>query len=181
MSDTDDPKDPAAPPAEPPEKDHQAEAEKWKALARKHEQQAKANADAARKLAELEEQDKTESQKATDKAAEAEQRATAAEARLTRLEVALDKAPEGMALAKVRKLAGRLTGDSREDLETDAEELFSEFVPDTGNDDDKDKEDGKGGAQRRPQERLRPGAVPDAEPEETDPAKLAAAVPRSGW
>lgn len=162
-----------------PGKDLEAELEKWKALARKNEAQAKANADAAKKLAALEEADKTESQKAADKAAGAEQRATTAEARLTRLEVALDKAPQGMPLAKVRKLAGRLTGDSREDLETDAEELFADFAPETGDDDANGKGGSDGdGTRRRPTERLRPGNVPDAEPEETEPAKLAEAVPR---
>ena len=38
-----------------PDKDWQAEASKWKALARKHEKAAKDNADAARRLAEIEE------------------------------------------------------------------------------------------------------------------------------
>jgi cytochrome c1 len=34
---------------------------------------------------------------------------------------------------------------------------------------------------RQPQERLRPGAAPDVEPEETDPAKLADAVQRAKY
>lgn len=179
MSDTDpkDPKDvdPKDPKEDPPaDKDWQAEADKWKALARKHETQAKTNADAARKLSELEDADKTEIQRATDKATQAEQRATAAEARLTRMEVALDKAPDGMPLAKVRKLAGRLTGENRDELEADAEELFADFTPDKGDDPDDAGDNGR----RRPRERLRSGAAPDAEPEETDPEKLAAQVPR---
>lgn len=166
----------------PPEKDVAAEAEKWKALARKHEAQAKANAEAARKLAELEEADKTELQRATDRIAAAEKRATDAETKLSRLEVALDSAPEGMALPKVRKLAGRLSGGSREELEADAAELFSEFVSDTADNDETDESDtDTDAARRRPTERLRPGAVTDAEPEVTDPAKLAASVPRGVW
>lgn len=47
-------------PDDQPDKDWQAEASKWKALARKHEQAAKDNADAARRLAEIEESGKTE-------------------------------------------------------------------------------------------------------------------------
>lgn len=50
------------------EKDWQAEAEKWKALARKHEGSAKANADAAKRLAEIEEANKTDLEKAVDAA-----------------------------------------------------------------------------------------------------------------
>lgn len=178
MSDTDekdpkdpkDPKEPADPKDPPADKDWEAEANKWKALARKHEAKAKENADAAEKLAQSEEAEKTEVQKATDRAAAAEKSASQAEAKALRLEVALEKAPGGMELAKVRKLADRLTGDSREDLESDAEELFADFAPDTGDDDER--------VNRRPKERLRSGSVPDAEPEETDPEKLAAQVPR---
>lgn len=51
-----------------PEVDHAKEAEKWKALARKHEEKAKANADAAKKLADLERQNMTDLEAAVDKA-----------------------------------------------------------------------------------------------------------------
>lgn len=179
MSDTDDPKDPQDPdpqdPAgkggEPQEPDHKAEAEKWKALARKHEQQAKTNATAATKLAEIEDAKKTAEQKAADKAADLERRATTAELAAMRTDVALDKAPDGMPLSQIRKLAKRLTGATREELEADAAELFAEFAP---------AEKDEGDARRRPRERLKAGAAPGAEPEENDPKKLAAAVPR-GW
>lgn len=50
------------------EKDWQAEADKWKALARKHEGSAKANADAAKRLAEIEEANKSEVEKAVEAA-----------------------------------------------------------------------------------------------------------------
>lgn len=60
-------------------KDWQAEAEKWKQLARKHESTAKGNADAVKRLAEIEEASKSEQEKAVtaakaeaDKAARAE-------------------------------------------------------------------------------------------------------------
>jgi hypothetical protein len=52
--------------------DHEAEARKWKDLARKHETTAKANADAAKRLAALEDGQKTEAQKLQDTLAERE-------------------------------------------------------------------------------------------------------------
>lgn len=154
------------------EMDWEAEAKKWKALSRKHESSAKQNAAAAAKLKEHEDAQKSKEQQAADKAAEAERRATSAEQAALRLEVALDKAPEGMSVAQVRKLAKRLAGSSREEMESDAEDLFADFEPAGGSSDD-DR-----GSRRRPRERLRSGAAPDAEPDETDPAKLAAQVPR---
>lgn len=153
------------------EVDHKAEAEKWKALARKHETNSKANATAAKRLKEIEDADKSEADRAKEAATEAEQRATAAEGASLRLDVALDKAPEGMSIAQVRKLAKRLTGTTREEFEADAEELFADFAPSKDDDDDTSR-------RARPRERLRPGAAPSAEAEETDPRKLAASIPR---
>lgn len=49
-----------------------AEVAKWKALSRKNEDQAKANADAAKRLADLEESGKSEAQKAADRVTKAE-------------------------------------------------------------------------------------------------------------
>lgn len=168
-------KEPEKEPDTAKESDPAAEAAKWKALARKHEAQAKANAKAAEKLEELEDAKKSEIDRATDKVTQAEKRAAEAERRALQIEVALDKAPEGMAVSQVRKLAKRLAGDSREELEADAEELFTEFrsdKDDDGGDDDTSK--------RRPKEALKPGAAPRAKPEENDPKALADAVP-PGW
>lgn len=53
--------------------------DKWKALARKHEARASANADKAKRYDELEEANKTELQKANDRAAAAEKKAADAE------------------------------------------------------------------------------------------------------
>lgn len=153
----------------------EGEVEKWKGLSRKHEDRAKENADAAAELQKLKDGEKTEAQKNADKAAEAEKRATDAEAASLRLEVALDKAPEGMALAQVRKLAKRLTGSTKEELEQDADELFDDFKPGTGSegDDDKKDKDGKdgkdGGSGGRPKEDLKSGSVPDAKADEVEP------------
>lgn len=136
--------------------DWKAEAEKWKAMARKHESQAKANADAAKRLKEREDAEKSETERAQERIAEAERKAAEAEAKVLRAEVA---AAKGLSLAMAR----RLQGTTREELEADADELLTEFKSRPGGDT----------LRSRPTEKLRPGAVPNAEPEETDPRKLA--------
>ena len=148
------------------EVDWAKEAAKWKALSRKHEADAKKNAASARKLAETEEADKSEVQRATDRATQAEERAKAAESRAARMEVA---AAKGLSLA----MASRLVGETKEELEADADELMTELRPATGA--GPKPGDTPGG---RPRETLRSGTAPDTKPEETDPAKLAAMVPR---
>jgi len=70
------------------EKDWAAEAEKWKALARKHEIDAKAGKSATAKLAEIEEATKTEGQKTAERLAAAEKDAAEARAEALRLRVA---------------------------------------------------------------------------------------------
>lgn len=62
----------------------------WKAEARKWEQRSKENAAAAKKLAELEEAQKSAEQKAAEREAAAERRAAEAEARAVRREIALE-------------------------------------------------------------------------------------------
>ncbi|HET8627742.1 MAG TPA: hypothetical protein VFL91_10000 [Thermomicrobiales bacterium] len=62
----------------------------WKAKSREWERKAKANAGAAKKLAEIEESSKTEAQKAADRATAAEQRAIEAEAKVLRRDIALE-------------------------------------------------------------------------------------------
>lgn len=125
---------------------------------------AKANAEAEKfrlRVKEFEDRDKSEAEKAAEEAAELKKALTDAEARAVRFELALN---HGLSASQAR----RLVGDSREELEADAEEL----VRDLG----LDKQET--GMPRRPTERLRSGAAPEAEPEETDPRKLAAELPR---
>jgi len=62
----------------------------WKSEARKWEQRAKENSNAAQRLAEIEEANKSEAQKAADREAAATQRAVEAEARAARRDVALE-------------------------------------------------------------------------------------------
>lgn len=144
-------------------KDLQAEVEKWKSLSRKHEADAKRNAEAAKKLADLESQQQTEAERLAAAHKAAEERAVKAERDLLRERVARKK---GLSEALVR----RLSGETEEELEADADELLEAFKP--------QKDDSDKNRPERPRERLRPGAEPKAEPEETDPNKLAAAVPR---
>jgi len=141
----------------------QKELAKWKAMSRKHEQQAKANADAARRLKEAEDADKSEVQKLSEQAAEADKVAAHARSEALRLRVALR-------LGLTEAQAKRLVGETEEELEADAEELLASFG--------QKKDAGDAGTPTRPKERLRSGAVPDEEPDEADPRKLAEFVPR---
>jgi len=95
-------------------KNWQAEADKWKALARKHESDAK-------KLAALEEGQKTEAQKLADARATAEKERDEARAELLRRDVA---AKAGLPV----ELASRLRGSTEAELEADAKELLK-LVP----------------------------------------------------
>lgn len=74
---------------------------------------------------EISEQSKTEQQRATEALTAAEQRAASAEARTLRLEIAAEK---GLTPAQAK----RLVGASREELESDANDLLENFKPSTG-------------------------------------------------
>lgn len=181
-ADTGDTPDPAAPATPDPDPtpggdDLGDDLEKWKRIARKHEARAKANAEAAEKLKKLEDEGKSEGERREEALATITSERDQLKQENLRLTVALDKAPEGMPLSKVKKLAKRLTGGTLEDLEADAEELFAEFTP-TDTDGSNDADGGKPSDRRLPKERLKTGSVPNTEPEETDPNKLAALVPR---
>lgn len=112
---TPDPEPADTPEPDTGEKDWQAEAEKWKAFSRKHEDAAKANAEKAKRLDELEESQKSELQKAADKAAAAEARIAEIEARALRAEVA---AAKGIP-------AALLSGSTQEELEASADALLA--------------------------------------------------------
>lgn len=74
----------------------------------------------ASKAKELEDAGRTELEKLTTRAEQAERNATEADARALRLEVAFEK---GLTPAQAK----RLVGDSREDLEADADEILRDF------------------------------------------------------
>lgn len=132
-------------------KDWEAEAAKWRELARKHETRAKANADAAKRVKEMEDAEKSELTRAQEAAQSAAERAVAAEAKALRYEVAADKQVPS-------RLMKFLVGTTKEELEASADELIEALKPDTGA---SDKGAGK------PKEALRAGAAPTAEPEKS--------------
>lgn len=118
----------------------------------------------ASKVKQFEDSTKSEQEKAAEAAQAAQQQAEAATREAARLRIALKK-------GLTETQAKRLVGDTEEDLEKDADDLLSSFKDDDSSGDDD-------GARRTPKPRLRPGAAPSAEPDETDPAKLAEQVPR---
>jgi Zn-dependent M32 family carboxypeptidase len=71
-------------------------------------------------LKEFQDRDKTEAEKVAERATEAETRAVKAEAKATRLEVAFEK---GLTPAQAK----RLVGETREELEADADEILRDF------------------------------------------------------
>lgn len=107
----------------------------------------------AAKAKELEDAAKSNEQRLSEELAEAKASSVSSATGLLQLEVALDHAPVGMDPARVRKLAGRLRGATREELEADASELFTEVgsVP---------AGDGGVSGRQTPVENLRPGALP---------------------
>lgn len=95
----------------------------WRDKAREQEKRAKSNAEAAKRLAEIEDAQKSETQKASEALAKAEERASAAEKRASALAIAtehkLDKDDaETIALLpdedSMRRVAQRLAGQAAE-------------------------------------------------------------------
>lgn len=113
--------DKAAEEGAPEGTDLAADVAKWKAMARKHEAQSKANADKAKQLDDLEEANKTELEKEKARGDRAEKAladiAAAKEASKLRDEIAKEK---GVAASVLR-------GSTREELEAHADELASAF------------------------------------------------------
>lgn len=95
--------------------DWKAEAEKWKALSRKNETAAKSNAEKAKRLDEIEEQSKSELQKALDAKDAAEKRAAALEVETTKARVAAAKGVD----------ASLLTGTTEEEITQAADRLLA--------------------------------------------------------
>lgn len=172
MADDPKPGDPANDPKPDPEPkpgDLAQEPEKPADIDAMRRQLKEANKEAEKhrlKLKEIEDAGKTELQKTSDERDEHKTARSAAELKALQLEVALDK---GLTATQAK----RLIGTTREELESDADELVASFKP--------AEDDGKGGPARRPTERLRGGGAPASEPEETDPRKLAAQIPRPGF
>jgi len=117
--------------------------------------------DAQNKVKDFEDASKTEIERATERLTNAESTAAQATEESARLKVALKK---GLTIEQSK----RLVGENEEELEADADSLIELF---TANESEQDQ-------LGTPRERLKPGAVPSAENEETDPGKLAESVPR---
>lgn len=117
----------------------------------------------AKKVKEQEDASKSDEEKREERATTAETKAAALEREAARLRIAMRK-------GLTETQAKRLVGDTEEELEKDADDLLESF---------KDEGEGDGDANRRtPKPRLRTGAAPSSEPDETDPEKLAEQVPR---
>lgn len=87
---------------------------------RKAREAAKERDTLAARLKEFEDRDKSDSEKAAERLTAAEKRAADAEARATRLDVAFEK---GLTPAQAK----RLVGNTREELEADADEILRDF------------------------------------------------------
>lgn len=96
------------------------EVEKWRSLARKNEQRAKENADAARRLAEIEDANKSELEKERE-------RANQAEAQLIQSRLEADRNAVALSKGLTPTQAKRLMGATREELEADADELLKDL------------------------------------------------------
>lgn len=142
----------------------------WKAEARKWESRAKSNADAAARLAELEDAQRTDDERLRLQLEEATRSSAEASEHLLRLEVALEKAPAGMDPARIRKLAERLRGSDRDEIAADAAELFAEFDPPA-----------RVGGSTAPVEELRPGALPVSGGSPSIAEQVAAAEKAGDW
>lgn len=150
------------------EPDWRVEALRWKKLSRQNEATAKQRAEALKKY---EDANKSESERLQEERDSHKTRAEKAEASLKRREIAEARAPEHATVAHIKAVAKRLAGESDEDMESDADELFALLAPAPVAPAAK--------TPSRPQERLRGGAEPDENDNEpSDPRKLAALIPR---
>lgn len=148
---------------------------------RRAEQDAKAKTDELKKVKDA---DKSEMDKIKERLDESEKRAQKAEAQNLRNEVASTK---GLSPAQAK----RLVGSSKEELESDADELLATFgvkttggsgdsgrgSEESGHERDESSSDGSGDydSRRVPKEKLRSGASNKEEPSQT-PEQLADAV-----
>lgn len=166
----DDPTDPKPDPKDEPKDDPKDLGDAGKKAL---EEERKARRDAEKqlkavndRLRELEDKDKSDSEKLTGRVAELEKELTAEKGRAMRLEVALDK---GLTKTQAR----RLVGDTEDDLVADADDLLASFKP-AAPEEQKPAPPGS-----TPKETLRPGAAPtEPEPTKEDLRKAIDAIPR---
>lgn len=145
------------------------------AMKRERNAAKKALADAQAELKKYSDRDKTDTERLTETAEDAKSRAGKAELNLRKLTTAMERAPEGATLTQIRAVAKRLSGDTDEDMEADADELFGLFAPAPKSTSDETKRPAPTG---KPTPTLKGGGAPDEEPEEMDPRKLADLIGR---
>jgi hypothetical protein len=121
------------------------------------------------KLKEIEDKDKSEVDKLRDELNTVKADRDEHAAKLLRLEVG---AAKGLTPAQSK----RLVGSTREDLEADADELLEAFK--SADDDEGKSSDGRKPPSGKPSPSMRTERDTDEEADETDPRKLAAAIPR---
>lgn len=144
--------------------------------ARIERDKAKAEAEDMRaKLAKYEDKDKTETQRLQEAADSFKSRAEKAEALHKRREIAEEQAPDHATVAQIRAVAKRLSGESDDELEADAKELFGLIAPEPSGGGTPPKNT----PPSKPKASLRGGGDPDSGDDETDPRKLAALIPRN--
>lgn len=148
------------------------EAEKWKKLSRQNENNLRA---AQKKIDEFENKALTESQRLEKERDGYKSTAESASSQLKHMNVAIEHAPEHATLAQLRKVAKRLRGDSDDDLEADAKELWADFAPAPSS----EGPPKSGAVAGKPKERLKGGADPDEAVDEMNPAKIVANIPRA--
>lgn len=106
-----------------------------------------------------------------DDLTKAQEAQTSMQSQLDKANLELDRLRVAIAKGLTEKQAARLVGSTREELEADADDFLGDLAP--AKKDDPDPVPGK------PREKLpRGGGDPDDEVVETDPAKLAALIPR---
>lgn len=126
-------------------------------------------------LKKYQDKDKTETERLTEARDEAATRAAKAQESFQALSVAMDRAPAHATLKHVRMVAKRIRGETEDELEADADELFEMLAPAPKEKDEPAPRKVAG----KPRERLRGGGDPEEEPEESDPRKLADMIRRS--
>jgi hypothetical protein len=142
------------------ETDWKADAEKWKSLSRKHEREARANAEAARKYTEFEESQKTEQQRLADRLAAAEQERDDANRARARLVAAREHSIPS-------SLLDRIGGSSEEEINESAQTLAQEIEAEVARrlaaqPPPPAPEQAPLPARQRPVEALTPGAMPSS-------------------
>lgn len=114
--------------------------------------------------------DKSETQRLQEERDALKAELSKATSSMKRRDVAEEFAPEHATPAQIRAVAKRLHGDTDAELEADARELYALIAPEPAV--------SKSSVSSKPKERLRGGGDSDEGPEETDPSKLAALLPR---